>query len=166
MGSRGRLEDFEAQYAKRRRHGPSLSGYSERMTFSRFASLAALPFLCACGSDSSPPPGSGPPATATDAGVVLADGGSMGADGGEVAEGAPPVKEAGDPGDAAAPPPGMLKAGLSTMTFTIAGQARSVIVYVPAAVTTGRIPLVLGLHGNGDTNTNFIATSGLKALAD
>lgn len=37
---------------------------------------------------------------------------------------------------------------------------------MPAAVTSGKIPLVIALHGNGDTNSNFIATSGIKAAAD
>jgi polyhydroxybutyrate depolymerase len=36
---------------------------------------------------------------------------------------------------------------------------------VPAAVTAGKLPLVVALHGNGDTSGNFIATSTLEALA-
>jgi polyhydroxybutyrate depolymerase len=37
---------------------------------------------------------------------------------------------------------------------------------VPAAVSSGKLPLVIALHGNGDTNTNFVAVVGLKQLAD
>jgi polyhydroxybutyrate depolymerase len=52
------------------------------------------------------------------------------------------------------------------MFRTAAGQARSVILHVPTAVTKGQVPLVIALHGNGDQNTNFVATSGMKAAAD
>ncbi len=61
---------------------------------------------------------------------------------------------------------GKLTPGDSTLTITAAGKTRSVLLHVPAAVTKGQIPLVLALHGNGDQNANFVATSGIKALAD
>ncbi len=50
-------------------------------------------------------------------------------------------------------------------TITAAGQMRAVLVVVPAAITTQKLPLVIALHGNGDTNANFIVTSGLEADA-
>ena len=39
------------------------------------------------------------------------------------------------------------------------------MLYVPASATS-TAALVIALHGDGDTDTNFIATSGLQALAD
>jgi dienelactone hydrolase len=61
---------------------------------------------------------------------------------------------------------GKLVPGDTTLTINAAGQARTVILHVPAAVSAGAIPLVLALHGNGDTSANFVATSGIKALSD
>ena len=61
---------------------------------------------------------------------------------------------------------GKLVPGDTTLTINAAGKARTVILHVPAAVSGGAIPLVLALHGNGDTNANFVATSGIKALSD
>lgn len=43
---------------------------------------------------------------------------------------------------------------------------RSVLVVVPAAAASARVPLVIALHGNGDTNQNFVATSTLGTLAE
>jgi polyhydroxybutyrate depolymerase len=40
-----------------------------------------------------------------------------------------------------------------------------VIVVVPAAAATSRLPLVIALHGNGDTNTNFVSFNNLDDLA-
>ena len=59
-----------------------------------------------------------------------------------------------------------LTPGDATLTLTAAGQQRSVLVHVPAAVKSGKVPLVIALHGNGDKNTNFVLTSGLKSLSD
>ena len=62
--------------------------------------------------------------------------------------------------------PGQLTPGQTTLTLDAAGQSRSVILRVPNAVTQGPVPLVIALHGNGDTNSNFIAAIGFAALAD
>lgn len=37
---------------------------------------------------------------------------------------------------------------------------------VPSAITTKAVPLVIALHGNGDTASNFVATRGLQQLAE
>ncbi len=58
-----------------------------------------------------------------------------------------------------------LTPGQTTINVTAAGTARTAILYVPANATTSS-QLAIALHGNGDTDTNFLATSGLKALAD
>ena len=58
-------------------------------------------------------------------------------------------------------------AGKSTRTFKAANTERSVIVVVPSTIGTGKLPLVIALHGNGDTNANFITgTTTLQALAE
>jgi poly(3-hydroxybutyrate) depolymerase len=46
------------------------------------------------------------------------------------------------------------------------GRSRTVQLHVPDAVRNGALPLVLALHGNGDTAANFMATSGLGGRAD
>lgn len=48
--------------------------------------------------------------------------------------------------------------------LTVAGQQRSILLHVPSA--TQPLPLVIALHGNGDTNTNFVAALNLSALSD
>jgi poly(3-hydroxybutyrate) depolymerase len=58
-----------------------------------------------------------------------------------------------------------LTPGQTTIQVTVAGHARTAILYVPVMATTSS-QFVLALHGNGDTATNFLATSGLKPLAD
>ena len=58
-----------------------------------------------------------------------------------------------------------LTPGQSTIQLTVAGTARSAILYVPTSATSTS-QLVIALHGNGDTAANFLATSGLEALAD
>lgn len=55
--------------------------------------------------------------------------------------------------------------GASTLNLMVNGQARTAVLYVPTTATNAS-PLVLAMHGNGDTAPNFLATSGLKALAD
>ncbi|MEA2748843.1 MAG: polyhydroxybutyrate depolymerase [Myxococcales bacterium] len=66
----------------------------------------------------------------------------------------------GDPATALTP-------GKTTRTFTAAGKSRSVIIVVPTTVAAGKVPLVVALHGNGDTNTNFISvTTTLESLAE
>lgn len=61
--------------------------------------------------------------------------------------------------------PTTLTPGQSTINLTIGGRARTAILYVPTIATTTS-QLTIALHGNGDTDSNFLATSGLKALAD
>lgn len=57
-----------------------------------------------------------------------------------------------------------LTPGDSTLTLTVDGQTRSAILHVPAHAQP--MPLVIALHGNGDTNTNFVASLGLATKAD
>lgn len=61
---------------------------------------------------------------------------------------------------------GTLTPGTSTINVSAAGMMRSAILHVPAAVKGGPLPLVIALHGNGDTNGNFVAATQLKARAD
>jgi poly(3-hydroxybutyrate) depolymerase len=61
--------------------------------------------------------------------------------------------------------PSALTPGQSTISLTAAETARTAILYVPASATAAS-QLAIALHGNGDTAANFLATSGLKALAD
>ena len=67
---------------------------------------------------------------------------------------------------AAAGVPGKLEPGSSTLSIDAGGKTRSVALTVPAAVTGGKLPLVLALHGNGDSASNFVKTSGLAAYAE
>lgn len=92
--------------------------------------------------------------------------------------GAPPGQDASLAGpDAAGPRPdaatapdaafrGTLTPGDRSLGVEAAGRTREVLVYAPAAVSLRRLPLVIALHGNGDTNANFVAALGLRALAD
>jgi polyhydroxybutyrate depolymerase len=64
-----------------------------------------------------------------------------------------------------AAPPLMLTPGQTMINVTVAGHARTAILYVPASVTSSS-QFAIALHGNGDTAANFLATSGLKPLAD
>lgn len=61
---------------------------------------------------------------------------------------------------------GTLTPGTSTINVSAAGMMRSAILHVPAAARGGPLPLVIALHGNGDTNGNFVAATQLKARAD
>jgi predicted esterase len=65
------------------------------------------------------------------------------------------------------PPPGVgnLTPGKSTITITAAGQSRSIVLVVPSAITTQAVPLVIALHGNGDSASNFVATRQLEQLS-
>lgn len=54
------------------------------------------------------------------------------------------------------PPGGNLVPGTTTRTFTIGGATREAIVIVPATIQERKLPLVIGLHGNGDTAAAFI----------
>lgn len=61
-------------------------------------------------------------------------------------------------------PGAALTAGKTTQTIKVAGKDRSVIVVVPTGA--GPFPLVIALHGNGDTNEGFISqTTTLASLA-
>jgi polyhydroxybutyrate depolymerase len=80
---------------------------------------------------------------------------STGSDGASPADGSAPDL---------APSTQPLQPGTSTITLTAAGTARSIILHVPAA--TQPLPLVIALHGNGDTNSNFVAALNLTSLAD
>lgn len=61
-------------------------------------------------------------------------------------------------------PKSALTPGTSTITINAAGKARSIILVVPNSTTA--LPLVIALHGDGDTNSNFITgTTNLEALA-
>lgn len=121
------------------------------------ALAAALGALCmpGCSSDDAPlGPASGSGATGADASSP--DGGGGGSSGGAADGGG------GGP-DAAA---GSLAPGRSTRTLQVAGKPRSVLVVAPLEVSTRKLPLVLALHGNGDTNGNFVTvTTKLEALA-
>ena len=46
---------------------------------------------------------------------------------------------------------GTLTPGDSTLNFTAANTSRMALVHVPPQVTSGAVPLVIALHGNGDT---------------
>ena len=62
---------------------------------------------------------------------------------------------------------GTLVPGKTTRTIMAAGKSRSVIVVVPTTIATSKLPLVIALHGNGDTNSGFITmTTTLEALAE
>jgi len=58
---------------------------------------------------------------------------------------------------------GTLSPGVTTLNMNVAGQARSVRLEVPAEVSAGPRPLLIALHGNGDSAANFVATVGLSA---
>lgn len=62
--------------------------------------------------------------------------------------------------------PGTLPVGTRTIKRSVAGMERSAILHVPAAAAQRPLPLVIALHGNGDTAGNFVAALGLTALAD
>lgn len=98
-----------------------------------------------------------PPGTSGDGGTSGASGGTSGTSG---ASG-----DAGTSGTSGNPATA-LTAGKTTRTFMAAGKSRSVVVVVPPAVSAGKLPLVVALHGNGDTAGNFITgTTTLEALA-
>lgn len=91
---------------------------------------------------------------------------SSGGDGGN-----PPGDDDGgtSPGDGSGSGSGSditsLTPGTSTINLTVAGMARTAVLYVPSSATSSS-QLAIALHGNGDSDTNFLATSGLEPLAD
>jgi len=110
----------------------------------------------------------GPDADGADGAVSPRDAGSQAPD-----AAGPAGPDAASPGpDAAAAGPdasaylGTLAAGDSTSTLDVAGQSRTVELHAPAAVASRALPLVIALHGNGDTAANFVAALGLRTLSD
>jgi poly(3-hydroxybutyrate) depolymerase len=102
-------------------------------------------------------------------GRVTSDGGAhtdgaSGEGGGTASPDGGSTKEGGDTKDAGGGP-STLTPGQSTISMTVAGYARSAILYVPS-IATSTSQFAIALHGDGDTDTNFLATSGLKSLAD
>lgn len=91
-----------------------------------------------------------------------------GDDAGGLSDAAGIVDAGTEPVDGAAADKGgaPLTPGTSTIDLTVAGKMRTAILYVPAAAGAGPLPLVIALHGNGDTNTNFVAATRLTARAD
>ena len=73
--------------------------------------------------------------------------------------------DAGNPASDSGGVPSSLTPGTSMISMMVAGQNRSAVLYVPQSASNAS-PLVLAMHGNGDTDTNFLATSGLQPLAD
>lgn len=134
----------------------------------RFTSAAlaclALGFAFAC----SEPAGSltrgptrtlppGPDDEDDDGGDEVLDGGGSRGDGGGARDSGVDGSSGGEPGS--------LVPGKTTRSFSVASKQRSVLVVVPAKVKQGKVPLVVALHGNGDSAANFIATSSLETLA-
>jgi poly(3-hydroxybutyrate) depolymerase len=85
----------------------------------------------------------------------------------------PTAEEAGMPdGEDDAEPDGievLPDPGTYRETVTVDGMTRSYVIVVPetavAAMPSGRVPFLIGLHGAGDTGENFINATGLTALA-
>jgi predicted esterase len=132
-----------------------------------WVSATALLFAAACGgSPSSASPHDGGGAEGSTGRTDRRDAGGSAPDhaGGD---GAP--RETSDATDGSAPGeaggPSTLSPGQSTLTMTVAGHARTAILYVPTTATA-RSQLAIALHGDGDTDSNFLATSGIEPLAD
>ncbi len=91
-----------------------------------------------------------------------------GGDGGSKADGT--TSGGGDGGsktDGAPVGSGSLTPGTSTLTIDAGGRSRSVLLHVPSQVTGHMIPLVIALHGDGDTSANFVTgTTALQAKSD
>ena len=118
-------------------------------------------YFTACSGDSSSP---STPSGNNDGGSSGSSGSSGDPDGGSTSDGG----SSGDPdGGSSGNPATALQPGTTTRTIKAAGKDRSVIVVVPTTIASGKLPLVIALHGNGDTNTNFITgTTTLQALAE
>ena len=62
---------------------------------------------------------------------------------------------------------GKAAAGTTTLTLSVAGDTRTVIVHVPSGFTgKTKVPLVLNMHGSGSTATAQEAFTGMDATAD
>ncbi len=73
--------------------------------------------------------------------------------------------DAGSPPDAGPPPADAGPVSLATGTHTVSIGTRQAVLYVPSSFHGGG-PGLVALHGNGDTASNFLATSGLISVAD
>jgi polyhydroxybutyrate depolymerase len=60
---------------------------------------------------------------------------------------------------------GTLVPGTSTLQLSVAGSVRDILLIVPDAVLSNQRPLVIALHGNGDSAANFVASVGLDSAA-
>ena len=107
------------------------------------AGMAALVLsVCGGGTPSSPPSTSAASATS---------GGTSSSSGGQGGSGC---------GTSATP-------GSSTLTLTVAGRQRVVIVHVPSRYSgSSKVPLVLNMHGSGSTAADQEAFTGMDATAD
>ena len=62
---------------------------------------------------------------------------------------------------------GSLTPGTTTLTISVSSQSRSVLLHVPTGVTGHELPLVIALHGDGDTSANFVTvTTQLQSKSD
>lgn len=118
--------------------------------------------LAACsGTDATTSPGAGSSGT-TGGSSSTSSGGNDGASTSSSSSSSSSTSSGGSSGTA-----GTLAPGKTTRTIKAAGKDRSVIVVAPAAVATKKLPLVIALHGNGDTSQSFISvTTPLEKLAD
>ena len=99
----------------------------------------------------------------TDDGATTSDGGSTGDGSSATRDGGTSTPDGGGPPTGS----GSLTPGTTTLTINAASHSRSVLLHVPAAVTGHLLPLVIALHGDGDTNTNFVTgTTTLQAKSD
>ena len=94
-------------------------------------------------------------------------GGGGGTDASDLTDGSSTASDGGSTSatDGSSTAPTTLVPGTSSINLSIAGKSRSAVLYVPKSATS-TAALVIALHGDGDTDTNFLATSGLQPLAD
>ena len=134
--------------------------------------LASLVLLVAACSSIDPPASSGEFGDDDGDDTALGSSGSSKSDGGASSSGRAGGSSGGSSGtsggssSSSGAPGGTLTAGDTVWTLNVADQSRSVRVHVPASITDHALPVVIALHGNGDTAGNFEATSGLKDRAD
>ncbi|MGH7282551.1 MAG: dienelactone hydrolase family protein [Polyangiaceae bacterium] len=122
-----------------------------------FAAISSVFFAAACGGgDDSGANGGG-----DDSSANPGDGGG-GRDGSVSTSGDGGSKTDGSPTGS-----GSLTPGTSTLTISAGGQSRSVLLHVPSQVAGHVIPLVIALHGDGDTSANFVTgTTQLESKSD
>jgi poly(3-hydroxybutyrate) depolymerase len=61
---------------------------------------------------------------------------------------------------------GSLKAGDTTIKVNVMGRERTAVLHVPNTVSSGKLPLIIALHGQNDQASIFIQTSQLIARTD